>query len=121
MGSAAASNAQLTNYNTLLGFNAGNNSEMAQYNTLLGPSTKTVASVSFATALGYLAQVDKNNQVALGRENIGTEIKIGGYIHFPTGGHKAGSQVPNGSLFKGTDGALYYKSDAGTVTQLAPN
>lgn len=32
-----------------------------------------------------------------------------------------GTGVINGSMFKGTDGALYYKGGAGTVTLIAPN
>lgn len=32
-----------------------------------------------------------------------------------------GAGIKNGSLFKGVDGALYYKSDAGNVTLIAPN
>jgi len=32
-----------------------------------------------------------------------------------------GVGVANGSMFKGTDGALYYKGGSGTVTQIAPN
>ena len=48
-------------------------------------------------------------------------LAVGGFSKiistFPTDG----TGVDNGSIFKATTGALYYKSDGGTVTLIAPN
>lgn len=48
-------------------------------------------------------------------------LAVGGFekiiATFPTDG----TGVDNGSIFKATTGALYYKSDGGTVTLIAPN
>ena len=53
------------------------------------------------------------------------KIKKGGITEtlkcfsFGSGLNTNGSDVANGSLFKGTDGALYYKGGSGTVTKIA--
>jgi hypothetical protein len=44
-----------------------------------------------------------------------------GYHQLTTSFATSGSGVPNGAIFKGSDGALYYKGGSGTVTMLAPN
>jgi len=44
-----------------------------------------------------------------------------GYHQYTSAFPTSGAGVPNGSQFKGTDGALYYKGDGGTVTLVAPN
>lgn len=48
-------------------------------------------------------------------------IEHQGYHKFDSGLATTGASVPNGSLFKGTDGALYFKGGSGTVTLIAPN
>ena len=61
--------------------------------------------------------VGNNRVVDITNRTIATDEYIIFEDTFPT----TGVGVENGSQFKGTDGALYYKSDAGTVTQIAPN
>ena len=49
------------------------------------------------------------------------EVQIGSSISFINNQAIDGSTVPNGNMFKGVNGALYYKGDAGTVTMIAPS
>ena len=49
------------------------------------------------------------------------ELKIGGVQQFSVQYPITGAGVANGSMFYGTDGALYFKGGSGTVTQIAPN
>ena len=52
---------------------------------------------------------------------VGGDASVDGYIRFGTTFATDGTGVLAGSMFKGTDGALYYKSTGGTVTMIAPN
>ncbi len=78
-----------------------------------------------ATAIGYGAMIEHSDQVVLGQANtaktIGDEILVNGFLKLNVSYNPRGTSIDNGSIFKGTDGALYYKSDGGTVTQIAPN
>lgn len=47
------------------------------------------------------------------------ELKIGGVQQFTIQYATTGVGVSNGSIFYGTDGALYFKGSSGTVTQIA--
>lgn len=49
------------------------------------------------------------------------EIGLRGWLELLKSYNTSGTGVNNSSIFIGTDGALYYKSFGGTVTQLAPN
>lgn len=48
-------------------------------------------------------------------------LDVNGAIHVSGAFAPSGVSVPNGTIFKGTDGALYYKGGSGTVTMIAPN
>lgn len=48
------------------------------------------------------------------------EVQIGSSISFMNTNAIDGSGVSNGNIFKGVDGALYYKGGSGTVTLLGP-
>ena len=49
------------------------------------------------------------------------ELIIGGVQKFSIQYPTTGAGVSNGSIFYGTDGALYFKGGSGTVTMIAPN
>ena len=49
------------------------------------------------------------------------EVKIGGKLQFSISYPPSGAGVANGSMFYGTDGALYFKGGSGTITMIAPN
>lgn len=52
---------------------------------------------------------------------VGGDASIYGYMRLDATYPADGTGVLTGSLFKATTGALYYKSDGGTVTLIAPN
>jgi hypothetical protein len=73
--------------------------------------------VKNATAIGAGSWTDANNQISVGNEEI-SQVRMWGYFtlmkHFPLDG----AGVPVHSLFLGSDGALYFKSERG-VSRLA--
>jgi len=85
-------------------------------------------------ALGYQAGYNTtgNNRLYIENSNdsvtplIGgdfakDEVIIGGVQKFSIQYPTSGTGVSNGSIFYGTDGALYFKGGSGTVTMIAPN
>jgi hypothetical protein len=55
----------------------------------------------------------------IGGNFLTRELKIGGVQQFTVQYATSGTGVPNGSMFYGTNGALYFKGGSGTVTQIA--
>lgn len=62
--------------------------------------------------------VETNGATAL-KVKSGGEVQIYKSISFTNAKATDGSEVDNGNLFKGTDGALYFKGGSGTVTKIA--
>jgi len=84
--------------------------------------------ISFINSLGerdnIITRDPISNTLEIHNQNelkLHSGIDIDGVFKISTSFPISGSSVQNGSIFKGDDGALYYKSDAGTVTLIAPN
>jgi len=79
------------------------------------------------TLTGFNNSSPTQNVNYLGFNNNGLVVPVpkpaftGSYLKFNLQFPIIGTGVPNGSLFFGTDGALYYKGGSGTVTFIAPN
>jgi hypothetical protein len=75
------------------------------------------------------SQFGKSNKLMIDNKNTLTpliggdfstkELEIGGILKFIVQYPPSGTGVSNGSFFYGTDGALYFKGGAGTVTLIA--
>ena len=60
-----------------------------------------------------------NGDVVGGTEPVTNEIELNGFLELNNAFPTTGVGVDNQSIFLGTDGALYFKGGAGTVTQIA--
>lgn len=86
--------------------------------------------ITFRTNSNTRCIIDGNGNVSIGhldayipieKLEVNGNIKSSGYHTFSDSFPTTGSGVPNGSVFKGTDGALYYKGGSGTVTLIGAN
>jgi hypothetical protein len=83
--------------------------------------------VSIGNAAGYAETGSNKLYIAntstltplIGGDFSTQELKIGGVQQFTVQYATTGVSVANGSMFYGTDGALYFKGGSGTVTQIA--
>lgn len=106
-----------SNYNTAVGFKAGEFVYQGSGNVFLGHNTGNGSEYRGKDNLLCIANSDTNTPLIGG--NFATqELKIGGVQQFSVQYAPLGTSVPNGSIFYGTDGDLYFKNGSGTVTKL---
>lgn len=127
VGIGAESLSSLTSgtYNTSIGVNSGrflvNGNDLTTSNNCLfvGSDTRSFAdNQTNEIVIGHGAFGFGTNTVTIGNDNI-TQTNLKGVLTLKTQYPTSGSGVPNGSMFYGTDGALYFKGGSGTVTQIA--
>lgn len=99
-------------------------------NFFLESNTGTRPMIIDSRAPTYSLAVGQGGHVAInlgGNTNpyhsleVGGDAAVNGYVRLQTTFANDGTGVLNGSIFKGVSGGLYYKSDGGTVTLIAPN
>jgi hypothetical protein len=112
-------------YNTSIGVNSGKNlvngNDLTTSNNslFLGSDTRSFAdNQTNEIVIGYGALGYGSNTVTIGNNDI-TQTNLKGSVTLRTQFPTTGVGVVNGSMFYGTDGALYFKGGSGTVTQIA--
>lgn len=136
-----------TSYNTYIGNYSGQLNINGSSNVALGYQSGAGVDASQKTAIGYRAgynggsdgvylgyragdletaanklYIHNNNSTTplIGGDFSTQELKIGGVQQFSIQYPTTGVGVANGSMFYGTDGALYFKGGSGTVTLIGP-
>lgn len=107
-------NSILGNENTIIGFAAGKNS-VGSRNVFIGLDAGQNETGNDKL---YICNSTTTTPL-LGGDFSTQELKIGGVQQFSIQYNPSGAGVANGSMFYGTDGALYFKGGSGTVTLLA--
>lgn len=117
--------------NSIIGYNAAYKTN-AHYNTAIGYEA-LLNNVTGASCVAIGCKAGKNNTSSnklfiantdtptplIGGDFSTSELLIGGMAGFSVTYPTDGTGVTNGNIFKGTDGALYYKGGSGTITKLA--
>lgn len=124
---------QTDGFNVAIGLNAMADRTSGWENVAIGPNAGRASTGSNNIFIGRQAgfnstgnnnlYIDVSSTVTplIGGNFADKELKIGGMVKFSVTYPPAGTGVTNGSMFYGTDGALYFKGGAGTVTKIANN
>jgi hypothetical protein len=124
---------QTDGLNVAIGFNAMGDRTSGWENVAIGPNAGRASTGSnnifIGRQAGYNSTGDNNLYIdvsntatpLIGGNFANKELKIGGMVKFSVSYPPAGTGVTNGSVFYGTDGALYFKGGSGTVTKIANN
>jgi hypothetical protein len=122
-----------TLFNTFIGASTGFTNTTGSRNTYLGAYSGYLSTGSDNVFIGKDAGYNElgSNKLYISNSNTSTpliggdfltqELKIGGVQQFSVQFASSGVGVSNGSMFYGTDGALYFKGGSGTVTLIAAN
>ena len=109
-------------YNTSIGVNSGKNLvngnglTTSNNSLFLGSDTRSFAdNQTNEIVIGYGAFGFGSNTATIGNDNI-TQTNLKGVVTLRNQFSTSGSGVTNGSMFYGSDGALYFKGGSGTVT-----